>query len=662
MPLIDLNGLGHFKDRENAMIAEDFSASKAYAAGDYCYYNGTLYKFKTAHAAGAWTTSDVEAAKLAGDVSSLKESLNAVKEITVTEESETVTENIFPSLTWTDNKYMGTNGTVYNGTGYRYSNKIPVSNGDVFAFANPNFDFGYITAFNGDTAISDSGQQGGKTYTVPSGINSIVITENMSRGDAAINWTHQNVTYKNAMEDRMNSAEAEIENIQDTFETVDYIDDVSADTVPTFTTGAIDQNGNVYASSSYTAFQYSQKISAVNGATIECLDDAGNQVKLRWVCAYKNNTAVPASGTNADVYSFTLSGDIDSVVVTCRIASAAVIVRVTTPTEKTAYFADAKPIPIGFMAKRGALSDGDALYLPKTNVKNENVLLFNANITAFDSVKIGKQSNTYVVVDDTNITLHNTGNPDTYTLPHGLTIGSNITVMIQTESSLDASLIRVSSDGVTFDYTTPARRFVMDDGAPYAISVGSTFTECVFVWTSKNISAPIWIFGDSYLSYWDTNWTKFLIDDGYIKNCMLNGFAGESSDRDYESLINLLAITSPKIVVWCLGMNDPDTDSAVNASWKTYYDKVVNLQKKYGFELVLYTVPTTPTMNNKFKDAIVRESGYRYIEADKAVRINDNGDWITGALLSDNVHPSAIGGNILYNRILADLPEIMCNY
>lgn len=76
MPLIDLNGLGHFKDRENAMIAEDFSASKAYAAGDYCYYNGTLYKFKTAHAAGAWTIADVEAAVLAEDVSDLKESVN----------------------------------------------------------------------------------------------------------------------------------------------------------------------------------------------------------------------------------------------------------------------------------------------------------------------------------------------------------------------------------------------------------------------------------------------------------------------------------------------------------------------------------------------------------------------------------------------------------
>lgn len=79
MPLIDLNGLGHFKDKENAMIAEDFSASKAYAAGDYCYYNGTLYKFKTAHAAGAWTTTDVEEAKLADDVSGLKESTNDLK-------------------------------------------------------------------------------------------------------------------------------------------------------------------------------------------------------------------------------------------------------------------------------------------------------------------------------------------------------------------------------------------------------------------------------------------------------------------------------------------------------------------------------------------------------------------------------------------------------
>lgn len=92
MPLIDLNGLGHFKDKENAMIAEDFSASKAYAAGDYCYYNGTLYKFKTAHAAGAWTIADVEAAKLAHDVSDLKESISNIEtEVAASFEQKTIT-------------------------------------------------------------------------------------------------------------------------------------------------------------------------------------------------------------------------------------------------------------------------------------------------------------------------------------------------------------------------------------------------------------------------------------------------------------------------------------------------------------------------------------------------------------------------------------------
>jgi len=73
---IDTAGLKHFKDKENAMVASEFSASKSYAIGEYVYYKGTLYKFKAAHAAGAWTNADVDAVKLADDVSVLKESFN----------------------------------------------------------------------------------------------------------------------------------------------------------------------------------------------------------------------------------------------------------------------------------------------------------------------------------------------------------------------------------------------------------------------------------------------------------------------------------------------------------------------------------------------------------------------------------------------------------
>lgn len=84
MPLIDLNGLGHFKDKENAMVADAYSASKTYAVGDYVYYNGTLYRCTTAiTTTEAWTSGHWTAAKIGDDVTELKTALtlNVVEEI-----------------------------------------------------------------------------------------------------------------------------------------------------------------------------------------------------------------------------------------------------------------------------------------------------------------------------------------------------------------------------------------------------------------------------------------------------------------------------------------------------------------------------------------------------------------------------------------------------
>lgn len=57
-------------------LAPAFSTSKAYAAGDYVLYNGTLYRFTAAHAAGAWTGSDATAVTLGPDVTDLKSALS----------------------------------------------------------------------------------------------------------------------------------------------------------------------------------------------------------------------------------------------------------------------------------------------------------------------------------------------------------------------------------------------------------------------------------------------------------------------------------------------------------------------------------------------------------------------------------------------------------
>lgn len=69
-------------------VAGQFSVSKAYAAGDYVYYNRKLYCFTAAHAAGAWTGSDASEATVTGELSALKADLTELPPIKTPEETE----------------------------------------------------------------------------------------------------------------------------------------------------------------------------------------------------------------------------------------------------------------------------------------------------------------------------------------------------------------------------------------------------------------------------------------------------------------------------------------------------------------------------------------------------------------------------------------------
>lgn len=59
-------------------LASDFSASTAYNAGDYVWYNGTLYRFTANHAAGSWTGADAVAAVIGADMSALNSTFESV--------------------------------------------------------------------------------------------------------------------------------------------------------------------------------------------------------------------------------------------------------------------------------------------------------------------------------------------------------------------------------------------------------------------------------------------------------------------------------------------------------------------------------------------------------------------------------------------------------
>lgn len=65
---------GHPADAQKtgALAAPVFASDTAYAEGDHVLYNGTLYVFTAAHAAGAWTGTDATAVDLGGEIRALK--------------------------------------------------------------------------------------------------------------------------------------------------------------------------------------------------------------------------------------------------------------------------------------------------------------------------------------------------------------------------------------------------------------------------------------------------------------------------------------------------------------------------------------------------------------------------------------------------------------
>ena len=69
-----------------ASVAPTFSALTAYAAGDYVWYDGDLYQFTDAHAAGSWVGTDAEAAAICADVADLKSALNVLEPAATSED------------------------------------------------------------------------------------------------------------------------------------------------------------------------------------------------------------------------------------------------------------------------------------------------------------------------------------------------------------------------------------------------------------------------------------------------------------------------------------------------------------------------------------------------------------------------------------------------
>ena len=648
------------------IVAPEFATASAYSTGDYVMHNAELYRAKQNSAANdGWVAARWQKITVMGEMTdeltNVKTQLDAVKAVTVIESEEPVPHIL--SLTWTDG-YCRNDGVISDtSTTLHYSEKIPVNEGDIISYyvetqGDNTWTMRYITAYNGNNVESGKGAASTsedrlREYTVPSGVDGIIITcYKAYAANETITQTTHDIAYSNILSPTISGITNRLDDIS--VESEYEEEHTSQITGISWTGGYVNKSGSVNTTS--TTLSYSGKIPVEKGDTITI---SGSGAYFRFVAAYDGETAQSEKGIDSSADGmqniYTVPDGIDGIIITVSNSLTANTIAKTYITEEKKTHL--KATELGYMSVSDDLNDGEYLELPYQNVKNANSYVFNANVTVFDSIVFTK-GGAVLTVDNTNITVDKTA------IPHGLTIAHDITLRIENETSTYLSKLTLESAGNEFVYNnSPQLRFILDGnntGANAKItSDGSTLTDCTFSWISRNINKPIWLFGDSYFSWYDDRWTYYLARDGFCENSVLNAYAGQTSETAYTALKNLLMITQPKIVVWCMGMNDMDSVSAVNATWKLYYEKLLNLKNKYNFDIVLYTVPTTPTRNNSYKNAIIRSSGYRYIEADLCVRIDNNGNWVSGAL-ADNVHPTALGAKILYYRILADFPEIMC--
>lgn len=296
-----------------------------------------------------------------------------------------------------------------------------------------------------------------------------------------------------------------------------------------------------------------------------------------------------------------------------------------------------------------------------SNSKKNNIIGFEANFENMGSVRIAhgtsydSNRSASIVVDATNIYLYDKSTNLRATYPHSLSMDKFITVSIVVGHTRTAKIILTTANG----------RFTQDDvywgGCCEDITaqvVSGTFTNARLTWYVPDYNYDLWCFGDSYFDFWGLD----VIQRLGFHNFMFDGFGGRDSTDAFVSLELALEKAVPKKIMWCLGMNDRDTETAINAKWKETVDSIIDLCNTKGIELILCTIPETPVAVHTFKNAYVKASGKRYVDVCHAVGADVSNAWYDGMLNeTDKIHPTDLGKSVIADYMIANVPELCVN-
>lgn len=663
-------------------LAPAFSTSTAYTVGQYVTNNGGLYRFIADHAAGTWNSAHVVAANLGNDISALKGALNDLVPY-----NYSVTDNLYSPKFITNGYRLNIDtGDLDGNATHSVTDYIPVTAGEILyasryastqrieiqsTFAPRICFYDAEKVFIENSGVQDSHAtvplsakymrfSAYNLPTIPDVMIGTTITPYIAFKTIADDYRVKTASLGTAI----SSAQNDITDIA----YVDKTDSIGAEL--TWTSGYVTAGGNIHASDSY---HYSELISVTPGDIISTGDS------FRFVTAYVNGSAVESLGAES-VTSYTVPDTVTAVIVTLDVSKTSVnhtykvifdglaqhvkaieekIDGVTFNNDKTVVSAETDSLTNGQTLT--ACSDID-------NKKGDRIFFYaNLDSTSFESVTVGHGNNisygASVTVDATKITTSYGTTADYYHVDHHLTIDKFLMIEVAHTDNGRASVRITTADG-SCEIASTQVAWGGCKGDVFALSTNSTLSNVKLSCTFADFERDIFLFGDSYVGLGDNaRWATVLISNGYT-NLMIDGYGGRSSASAIVSFRKVIEMAKPKYVVWALGMNDADSESAINASYKECLDEVLETCETYGIIPIIATIPNVPERLHTYKNTYVKSLDCRIVDFADAVGAESEGShWYNwgeaeAMLSSDEVHPTTYGAKALYSRFLIDVPEI----
>ena len=443
--------------------------------------------------------------------------------------------------------------------------------------------------------------------------------------------------------------------------------------------GFMAQNGDIRANSETQTYRYTQRIPVVAGQTFE-IYSSGEAQSMRFITVFQNGVANVEQAMvdpSCTTKKFVAPEGATHLVGTYKYTGAPVVAHVTGKTE-------AKPIlkskvdgetimelitgaPVESTPNLSTAADSlkdNYLKLEANDKMHNKTLKLTFNISELkegEMIVLGHGETSYggsaIELTSDGVRSYNYFNErtDVFSDFHGIELSGDIEINIQ----VGIGSATVSVENAEEKYVSDSFLWYGRQGEIFAKTVGVAIENVELEWSCSDYDKEIWILGDSYLNTATVDrWPYYLNEDGYTEYFM-SGFPGRNGQQAIVDFKKALEHGTPKFAVWCIGMNNKDTETAISKTYKESTDEFLRVCEEKGITPVLTTTPNTPRCINIHKNEWVKSSGYRYIDFAAAVDAEEiNSSWTQGMISGDNVHPAPTGAEALYKQFIKDFPEI----